>query len=620
MKAFLFQRELPEDASPAQRRWYVLWRVFWVTAAGVGAGLASLLLGMGQYPLRLWTVYLGDLRLFLLNVAPAVLLVWFFTGLTRRPGAGFLLGAGITLGFALGNYYKLAFRDDPIMFADLFTLREAGNMAGKYRLFLNKRIVFVLLCLVAGWLFLRFFASFRLSKGGRARGVALLTSVTLSFFTVTTSLDNSLYIATAHYDKLNNQWSATGQYIAHGFAYPFLHSISSAVETAPEGYEPAAAQAMLSAYQDADIPADKQVNVVGIMLEAFQDFSRFGVPELSRDIYADYHAWEEESYTGDLVTNIFAGGTVDTERCFLTGYSKLWDFRTNTNAYPWYFRSQGYQVTGMHPCFQWFYNRLNVNSYLGFEDYKFVDNFFGEFTGGGVATDDIFIGQLIEDLKVRQEGAPIFSFSVSYQGHGPYASIPMWWTDLADYFPENAPYTQDEMGTMANYFGSVENTIANLMILKDFLAAQEEPYVLVLFGDHNPWMGDGNSIYKSMGLNLDQSTQEGFSNYYSTRYLIWANDAAKETLGNDFQGEGPAVGPYFLMNQLFELCGWEGPAYLQATNAVARQVPVQNSTGVFLENGLFTQDLSPEGAALTQDYNWLQFYSRRNFRYDSLAK
>ena len=51
--------------------------------------------------------------------------------------------------------------------------------------------------------------------------------------------------------------------------------------------------------------------------------------------------------------------------------------------------------------------------------------------------------------------------------------------------------------------------------------------VIVVFGDHNPWLGDGNAVYKAIGLDLDFSTEEGFYNYYSTRYLIWANDAAK---------------------------------------------------------------------------------------------
>ena len=67
--------------------------------------------------------------------------------------------------------------------------------------------------------------------------------------------------------------------------------------------------------------------------------------------------------------------------------------------------------------------------------------------------------------------------------------------------------------------------------------------VIVLFGDHNPWMGDANSVYSKLGIDLDLSTKEGFLNYYATRYLIWANDAAKEVLGCDFQGEGPRREP-----------------------------------------------------------------------------
>ena len=50
------------------------------------------------------------------------------------------------------------------------------------------------------------------------------------------------------------------------------------------------------------------------------------------------------------------------------------------------------------------------------------------------------------------------------------------------------------------------------------------------------------------------------------------------------------------MNEVFKLCGWEGPAYLQATNAVAEQVPVINTpTGLYLEDGVLTDALTPRG-------------------------
>lgn len=621
MKPFLLARQPGPDWSARRRLAYWLWQFFWVAASGAGIGAVSLLLALGPYRLELARGYLERPCILLINLAPAVALALLFYALTRRAWAAFLVDAAVVLILSVGNYYKLLFRDDPLMFADLTLLKEAGNMAGKYHLSLGSRLLVALGCVVFGLLFLLLFVRGRLPVRTRLRAALGLLGAGAALLLFPIMTDSGLYNnQMAYYARLQNQWSSTQQYISRGFLYPFVYSTTQVSETPPAGYRQEEAKAMSAAFSDCDIPPEKRVNIVGIMLEAFQDFSRFGVPELEHDVYRDYHALEAESYRGDLVTNIFAGGTVDTERCFLTGYSQLVNFRRNVNAYPWYFRSQGYQVTGMHPCMGWFYNRKNVNEYLGFQDYFFMENRFREATGstGDFILDDAFFPILLDDLAQRQSGEPIFSFSVTYQGHGPYVNDQCFWGEVSDYLPADAPYTQEEQYILANYFGSVENTISHLVELRDFLAEQDEPYVLVIFGDHNPWMGDGNSVYKAMGLNLDQSTQEGFANYYSTRYLIWANDPAKETLGNDFVGEGPALGPYFLMDKLFELCGWEGPGFLQGTQAVAQRVSVQHESGIYLENGVFTPDLSPEGAALSRDYDFLQYYDRHHFRYSHL--
>ena len=67
------------------------------------------------------------------------------------------------------------------------------------------------------------------------------------------------------------------------------------------------------------------------------------------------------------------------------------------------------------------------------------------------------------------------------------------------------------------------------------------------------------------------------------------------------------------MNELFELCGWEGPAFMQATREVAHQIPVVHTTGRYLENGVLTTTLSEQGAALVEEYLDLQYYWRNHF-------
>ena len=107
--------------------------------------------------------------------------------------------------------------------------------------------------------------------------------------------------------------------------------------------------------------------------------------------YDLYHQLEAESYTGDLLTNIFAGGTVDSERCFLTGNYQLKNFRAPANSHLWYLRDQGYTVEGSHPYYQWFYNRQNINQYLGFERFRYLEGDYENLTTAYLPEDGVLL-------------------------------------------------------------------------------------------------------------------------------------------------------------------------------------------------------------------------------------
>jgi len=252
---------------------------------------------------------------------------------------------------------------------------------------------------------------------------------------------------------------------------------------------------------------------------------------------------------------------------------------------------------------------------LGFEDYWFVENYFTEFTGGGVALDDVFFPELLKTYQAATAGdQPYFHFSVTYQGHGPYNNDLCWWGEKGDFVVDDGTYTEEQQYILDNYFGSIADTNAHIKEFTDYLREDEEPVVLVLFGDHNPWMGDGNSVYTAMGIDFDLSSQQGFYNYYSTPYLIWANPAAQEVLGKDFRGEGPDMSPCFLMSKVFELCGWEGPAYMQAIAETVETLPVVHKSGRCVEEGLLTDQ--PQNAELLRQFRALEYYYRKNFIYE----
>ena len=390
---------------------------------------------------------------------------------------------------------------------------------------------------------------------------------------------------------------------------------------APSGYRESEASSTLASYEDQDIPEGEKITVVGIMLEAFSDLTDFPVLDdipAVHEIYEPLHELEERSISGRLLTNIFAGGTVDTEWGYLTGYSTHEEFRSPVNTYVRYFKSQGYDALYRHPGYSWFYNRSNVNEYLGFDECVFNDTGFGDLISISDAlyhSDKVLVDYLLNDIDSRTEtDDPLFLFSVSYQNHGPYPSE-TYWEEYAT--PEKNGWSMQTCCVINNYLAGIRSTINEMCRMTEELEAREEPIVFVFFGDHKPWMGNGNSVYTEIGVDLDVSTLEGFYNYYATPYVIYANEAARELLGSDFAGDGGDFSPCFLMARLFDECGWEGPGLMQLQREMREVSPLMSSNGWRMQDGQLTAAL--EGAAEDENNRYLraQYYVETHLKEDA---
>ncbi len=588
-----------------------LYTFFALLCSGVGLGLLSLYFGAGPYRLEMFKTYFSNPWTPALNIIPVALLVFFTYFLFNRVWLAFFASAAFTLLLSLINYFKLSLRNDPLLFTDVNYAFEGGTMAlERYSLDVNYKVVLAvaicLICTVAAFFLVR-----GRIRSARLRVLGLLCAAGLFVF-----LYGRLYTSAELYDKTENlalvsRWSATGQYVSRGFVYPFLYSAKDASETPPDGYDKKEAAAILAGYGYDDIPEGEKVNVVAVMLEAFNDFTKFGVLDFAEDVYGPFHELQKKSLSGNLITNIFAGNTVDTEWCFLTGYSDVEGYRKNTNSHVWYFREQGYYAEGCHPCYEWFYNRLNVNRYLGFENYYFYENKYD--TGGnGIAGDDALFPSIVQLLEehLKSSEAPYFSFSVTYQNHGPYDGAKAWYDRE---YVRNRGYTDEEYNILNNYFCGIANTVKNVAETADKLSSLDEPTVFIVFGDHNPWMGNNASVYKTLGVNFDFGTDEGFCNYYETPYIIYANDAAKRALGNNFVGKGLDLSPCFLMNYFFDIAGWGGNEYMKLSADMLKVSPLVHMYGLFIQDGRLTYDLSGEGKAVYDRYMRGQYYWENTF-------
>ena len=564
-------------------------------------GLVSLYFSAGSHGIRLFLWYLTQPMVLTLNLLPYLLLGLLLLALTGRSWLAFGLDAAVCLFFSWAQFWKLMARSDPIYAEDLLILAEAQQMAGQY-IRLTPAILCSAIAAVALTWALWFF---------RGRPLKPLPRLSLAAAVVALALwlSPNVYISGRVYNSLKvwpklNQWIDTNRYISRGGIYPFLNSIPAAIPEPPEGCDEEEARAILSAYPSDDIPENERVSIIVTQLEAFCDLSGLTDRITGADPYAEYHALLDESFHGRLLPNVFAGGTIDTERCVLTGFSRLESFRRPSWSYARYFAEQGYTIQGAHAGYEAFYNRLNVNENLGIPGYRFIENHFRDLVSG-IPGDEVLLADITEHALSAMASAPVFSFNVTYQNHGPYSA------DSARFdepFVPQGELSDSDYHIVNNYLFGIRDTGRQMAAMVDSFRALKEPVILVFFGDHKPWLGEQSVTYEALGIDITSDADAAFYNYYATDYLFWANDAARAALDSDFTGIGPEISPCFLMNVLFRQCGWDGPGYTGLTDSLLDAVPMLHTSGRFLVNGSLTDSLPADLQELVTQMEQVQYY------------
>lgn len=511
-----------------------------------------------HFNIPMFKSYFTSKALIFMNIFPILIFMTFIYIVFNRLWLSFALSNLLFVTLSIINKFKLMFRDDPFTVIDITLVSESMAMAKRYKISFTPNMIILIIGLIVITIILKMFFDYRLNSK-RIRISILIGLCIFSIF-----IFNNIYFDSQLYNELGdksliNIWSKPQQFQSKGFVYPFIYSIKDAKDTKLEGYDEKQAIEDLSSYEYYDIPQNQKVNIISVMLEAYNDFTKFDTIDINPEVYKNFHEIRDESIHGKLVTNIFAGDTIKTEREFLTGYSSHPRYLSDTNSFIWYFREQGYRTEAMHPIYGWFYNRRNVNEYLGFNSFDYYENKYKEIQET-FFKDMEFFDFIIEGYeKSKENNVPYLNFTVTYQNHGPYSSDK--YTDT-EYLEKKSNYDEATYNIINNYLRGISETDKAIKKLFDYFRNEEEPVIVVLFGDHNPWLGEGASGYEMMDINIDLSTVEGFLNYYETPYIIWANESAKERFDKSFIGEGNNISPQFLMAELFQYLGWKGNEYM----------------------------------------------------------
>lgn len=560
-------------------------------------------------------IYFSLLRwdVIILNVVPIFSFLLIFYLLTKRLWVSFGINSLILVILGLINQNKLIYRDDVLKIEDFSLVFETWKMLERYKVSISLITIFIILVLIL-WMVYLLNSKKKLEFKTKDR-VMLVILIVMFMITNNHLVYQKEFFWNSVGDKSNiNQWVETRQCQVRGFIYPLIYTMYDGINTPPEGYDEKEIEEELSKYEEDKIPEDKKVNVIAIMLEAYNDFSVFKdeIP-FTEDIYVGWHEVENSSIHGHLVTTVFGGGTIETERAFLTGMQNHPSYRKPTNSFVWYFKNNGYYTEALHPIIGSFYNRITADSNMGFDDFFYYENRLAAIQEDYMM-DKEFFEVIKEDFeKAKEENKPLFSFSVTYQNHGPYFDENY---DGKEFYFTKKNWMSDEVYNLVNqYFSGVKETTLAAKELVDYFDSQDEPVIVVMFGDHKPYLGDNMVGYDELNIYINAFKEQGFLNTYSTPFIIHLNESAERTLSVPSKGEREDISPIYLMNEVFDIMGVKGTSFAQYLREQREVLPVITNTFVNYKGKYaeFDKYDGSEPAKIVDKYKKVNYYNMTKF-------
>lgn len=569
--------------------------------------------------------YIRSPLLFLLNMLPLLLLMMLLYHVSSRHWVAFGVAGGVYIIAHIVNRFMMELREEPFTPADVLLGTEAATVVRITELPFDRvtvaSLVFWIVFTVLLFIFVR---SEKLKWSVRTAGAfAVVVLFLLSFFGIykKTSLYDSFQVDGSIYSRVN-------LYKSRGFMYSFLVRTGAYRSIKPEDYDREQVIRELAKYAEPDRPlvSGRLPHIMAVMGEAFYDIDRIPGIEFNEgyDPLSNFNRIKRMAYHGRIVTNVFGGGTANTEFSFLTGHS-MPVMPELTSPYSYYIRHDtfslarvleklGYATMAFHPGESWFYNRVNVYKFFGFDSIYFkkdMDLEKVEINHGYISDQDTaeFMLEKFKEHLDREPGRPFFQFVVDIDNHGPYSKRDLGYPQI---LKKNEYMDEPTYNILNNYLNGLMRCDRALGWLADSVMEMEEPVVLIYFSDHLPWLGENDSGYRALGFKTDAdgSLQE-YLNKYETPYFILINGSAEKLLLENGitvkKGQGPQISVNYLAVELLEAVGINGGNYFNYLSELRKEVPVITSRFI-KEKDRFTEKPSKETKELLRMYGMIQYY------------
>lgn len=528
-------------------------------------------------------------------------LLLFLSGAIGSLGMGALLYTvfiGI-LGYA--DYLKMTMRQEPIYPDDLKMVANLGMMKDLvgWPLFVGLLVVILAVLFGVGYMFWR-----SLKKPKNTQILRLMTVVLSGgLLLYASNFNSSSNLLRKGYDRtaLWIPYSQKMNYYNVGFVGGFLYNLKVEAMDKPEGYSEAAVKEITERYQkEANAANEKlkeaeQPNIVYVMSESFSDPNRLKGVSVTGDPLKDYYEVAKQTYSGQMLSQNYGGGTANIEFEALTGFSMEPLNAQMTTPYTLLvpklkklpslvslLQASGYETTAIHPYDTSMYKRKDVYQVLGFDQFLDQDTMThtDKLQNNPYISDESAYEEVLEQLD---SDTPQFLHLVTMQTHMPYNGK---YQNIA--YQVTADGNTD---SIANYAQDVAYASAALQNFTKELSKLSRRTLVVFWGDHLPGIYSDATQAENSGTTL-----------HETEFLLYDSDAK---LANPESGQ--IISPFYFAPTLFQQAGQATTGFYQLLLDLQKVLPA-------FEKSMYYQDGQWQATAslgdkeqLYKDYQMIQY-------------
>ena len=500
----------------------------------------------------------------------------------------------------------IQFRSLPIMPWDLLSIGTAMSVAGDYKFQFTEKIVWLLIAFVvltvAAFLLCR--SKIKLKFDIRikiaVRIVCVLLCIPMLAGYANVAWNEDFRDDVRYYPYL---FTPRAVYKYNGFYFSFVSLLKYMTVDAPEGYDAQALQATadnISAEGDDSAGNDdgvKNPNVIVIMNESFSDLSVHGDIGLDMGDTPYIDSLEENTIKGQAYVSVKGGNTPNSEWEFLTGNTMAF-LPSGSIPYQQYVRDdtenllstlkdKGYKTYSIHPYPASGWDRDTVYPMLGIDESYWSNSFTKNDKIRNYVSDAAVYYKIIR-LYHEHLGSeePFALFCVTMQNHGGFTNF----SEFPDQFPsleedmDKLPLKMKNKESVAGYSSLVRMSDEALGELIEFFKGEDEPTVILMFGDHQPNSTITKPILSYFGIDEETPDWNVRSDQFIVPFVLWANYDIEEQ-------DGVVTSLNYLNIMLSEAAGFELSAYQSFRKQLQEKYPVITANFCINDRGeLFSWD------------------------------